>query len=271
MDTLNKTGLNEVETAAETYVWRYAVPAILTVILVIVISRLINTILSVLVVKKRLSPTSKPFIMRSVNMFLISVALTVMAQTFFPHLPIYIFVAVASVIVFTLFYHTIREILAYFNLTLRKIPTKKLVAIIVPGLNKPLFGEILKIDPVSTEIYNEKLGNISIPNSLLVGSIIKECIAKIVLKINLKITEELSVMYRELSSVVKRIDVSGFRVEENIKIDEVSRDRVRFVVSIKPITSSYRISDLAKFLEDLINDEYVRRREPLIEVEEVIE
>lgn len=266
MDTIK-----EFETTPEAYVWRYVVPAILTVFLVIVISRLINTILGILVVKNRLSSASKPFIMRSVNMFLVSIALTVMAQTFFPHLPIYIFVAAVSIIIFTLFYHTIREILAYFNLTLRKIPTKRYVTIIAPGLKEPLYGEITRIDPVSTEIYNERFGNIHVPNSLLLGSIIKESVAKIILKINLKLTEELSVMHKELSNIIRNIDTSSFRVEEIVKIDEVSRDRVRFVVSIRPISSSYRASDLAKFIEDLLNEEYVRRREPLIEVEEAIE
>ncbi|MEM1661700.1 MAG: hypothetical protein QXP72_03445 [Desulfurococcaceae archaeon] len=253
----------------EKFISEYLIPIVVTIIAALTLRFIIdNLMLEGLVKKKKISLSSRNLIGRIIDIALSIIITIIILHIVVPHLYIYVYVSIALIIVITLFYHILREFLAYLQLIMRKIPINEYVSVRIPGYLEPITGKLATIDPISSVIQNPRYGTIQILNSVLARSIIRVDRPKIFLIISLRKTEEINTMYDEIQLVVKKLKTTVFRVDEEVFIEEATKDRVKFRITLKPVMINYRQKDLAEVLDEILNQELIRTRDPIVEIHE---
>lgn len=243
-------------------------PLFIALILIVIIRFIINYIISSLVERGKVTYVTRSIFMRTIDLILLFIAISIILHTFFAPYQIFIALTVLIIVLAILFLYELREFIAYINLQLMRRISGRVYEIHLPNHNKPIYGKIVSINPLETVIEDLYGRRIHVSNSLLMNSILREHVYSITLKITLrdlgeKPVEELN----RIIKVIRNIESKVFRIDERkVLINEISSDKCVLKIIANPIVTPIRTIDLIELIERLNSN--LSNYKPIVELVE---
>ncbi len=241
---------------------RYFFLAVLTIILIrILVSRFLNTLMN----RGVITVGTKALIIRFIDVTLVFFILIALLQLLMPQSTVIIATASFLISMLILFYYEVREFIAYINLQLLRHIRGKSYEIMLPNHNKPIYGRILSVDPMTTvieDIYGKK---IYVANSLIVNSIMKEYVPSIQLRLRLSHAEGDPIkVVQDVIESLKGIELGIFRIDEKkFIIDRIGGGEVVARINAYPLSIPVRLADLVRLADSLTKS--LAKYNPVIE------
>ncbi|MGB9729354.1 MAG: hypothetical protein ACP5GU_04410 [Thermoprotei archaeon] len=245
----------------------------IVILIAIVIRYLFVRFLNTLEKRNIITITTRVLITRILDIVIIISIAIVTVQIITTAFTQYIIVLVVGLFVFILFYYEIREFTAFIAVQLERRVLKTWIEVYPPNSNNVIRGRIVEIQPFSSiieDIYGNKM---SIANSILLHSLIREYRPNIQLKITIipkeilnsneifKSMKDLStnttlysydVYYIVQQLLSHTLSTSPFRIDEqSIMLKNISKDLITFTIKLTPHQIPLRKIDIYKLIKEI--------------------
>lgn len=238
---------------------------VLIMLLIGLIYLVITRFLTALMNRGRISASTKATLSRLIGIISVFTIIVVFLQVIVSIELLVITIAILAFVSILIFFYELREFIAYINLQLLRHLHGRNYEIKLPYHEKPIYGRIVNIEPLSSTIEDIYGRRIYVANSLLVNSVMKEYIPSIQLRIRLSHAEgDPFTVVKDITDSIKAIDLGIFRLDEKkIIIEKIGGGEVVTRINAYPTSLPIRLTDLVKLADSL--NKSLTKYNPIIE------